>query len=112
MKPKGDIYPQRLDWNDPEFLKKSSVNDSINYLHDQTRKDKDRLITVFFFVSSLGLTLLATIFEELVKTAIIFLILILIISIFDYKKKRYKFWKNRDVMKKTAETVGLEWKET
>jgi hypothetical protein len=113
---KGAIYTQKLRWDDPEFLKKATVIQSNNYLHDQTRSDKDRLITICLFVISLGLTLLVSIFEGSLRlilfiTTIIFLIIILVLSGIEYLLRRKIFWKNREKMKKTFETIKLEWKE-
>ena len=112
---KGKIYTQKID-NDENFLIKSNINDSTNYLHDKERQDKDRWNGQFYFASSLILTLLASFFHgEFKLVAILLLANILIGGLVRSRLKRNTqrkiFWNNRGKMKKTFDEWGLEWKD-
>ncbi len=111
---KGNIFPQKLMLNDSNFIKKSLIIQNTNYLHDKIREDKERLYARIYFVVSLALTLLASFYIGFYKWHS-FLILITVLNIMillslnSYRKKREKFWKNRDRVKKSHEVLGLEW---
>lgn len=110
------MYAQKMDRKDPEYLIKQGVINSINYLHDQTRQDKDRLYSKIYFAISLVLTLIASFFIDdskgiAILILVYILIIFLIISWYDYYEKRRIFWINRKKMKETSDNLGLEWKD-
>src|SRR3989344_2772822 len=97
----------------PDLLLKAVVNHHNNYLHDKRAEDKDRFISIFYFIVSLFLTILASFFIKYLNWISILilanlLIGILILSARNYNKRSERFWKNRKEMKKTFKNVGLE----
>ena len=112
----GKIYPQKMDPNDPLFLLKSTINDSVNYLHDNARDDKDRMYSKIYFSTSLLLTIFAAFFVEylnLISILILANLLAVLLIIFGnvYAGRRKRFWENRNIMKKTFEDLDLEWRD-
>jgi hypothetical protein len=109
----GKVYHQKLTLNDPLFFHKSSANDSVNYLHDRAREDKDRFYSKFYFAISLALTIFASFFISLISILILIniLIILLIISTERYKKSRKIFWTNREKMKESFKVLGMEWRD-
>jgi len=110
---KGDIYPQKISSQDPHLFIKNMISNSANYIHDQTRQDKDRFYNITFYSVSLLATAIFSLFSSIL--ALLFLanalLVILIISTSNYKKKRKKFWKNREVIKSNFKAWGMEWRD-
>lgn len=116
MAVKGDIYEQGLDIHDPFFLHKAHVISSNNYLHDQTRMDKDRMSQQIYFALSLVLAVLTSYFTKYLNwiSILIFADILLALLIYfavDYGDKRDKFWSNRHQKKSTFAKLGLKWRD-
>lgn len=109
----GEMYPQKLNSNDPLFFHKQSVIDSTNYLHDKARDDKDRLYSRFYFAISLTLTIFTALFLSIISAIILLnlITILLIISARKYKQQRKRFWENRNKMKKSFQDLKLEWRD-
>ena len=112
----GKIYPQKLNSDDPNFFLKKSLIDSINYLHDKWRDDKDRMYSKIYFALSLFLTIVSSLLIKYLGLISILILanslaLLLIIYAKRFDKQRKRFEENRKVMKKSSDEWGLEWRD-
>ncbi len=109
----GEIYSQKLNPNDPHLPVMKMINDNANYIHDQTRQDKARMMGIGGYCISLFLTALFSLFVNLIALLLLANVLMGILIIFarDYKKRRKRFWENRKVVKKDFKSWGMEWRD-
>jgi len=112
----GKIYPQEVKSNDPLFIQKFALIQSTNYLHDQTRQDKDRIKAEIFFALSILLAVITSYYVEHIRLWNIILLAdiwagILVYYGVGYYKVRKIFWRNRAEMKKSFKALNLEWKD-
>lgn len=112
----GEIYPQKLNVDDPNFLIKKNIIDSINYLHDKWRDDKDRMYSKIYFALSLFLTIVSSLLIKYLGLISILILanslaLLLIVFAKRFDKQRKIFEGNRKIMKKSSDEWGLEWRD-